>query len=124
MFNLAMNLISLMGVGSDTTNLNDGADTPGFNAGGLSEGLDKVTSTVRDIIEVVLPVIFAVILSIGVIYGIILGINYAKAEDTQKREEAKKRLVNAIIGFGIAVILAAVMWILSGTALFDSLFVG
>ena len=62
------------------------------------------------VVNIVFPVIIGVLLVFGMIYAIILGVNYAKAEDTEKREEAKKRLVGAIVGIVIAGVLVAIIW--------------
>ena len=42
--------------------------------------------------------ILIIALSAGAIYAVILGVNLARAETSEKREEAKKRLMWAIIG--------------------------
>ena len=49
----------------------------------------------------------------GMIYAIILGVNMARADSTEKREEAKKRLINVIVGVAImvALILLCVLFI-------------
>ena len=68
--------------------------------------------TVQKVMGIVMPIVLAAVLALGVFFCIKLGIAYAKAEKTEDREEAKKRLVGAIIGFGIGIVGAAVMWIL------------
>jgi len=103
LFNIAYALL-----GADTTDTaKDGVDTAVETAGSAA------LNVVKKVVQSIVPVLFAIIALVGVIYGIFLGVQYAKAEDTQKREEAKKRLVNAIIGFGIAILAAAIMWILA-----------
>ena len=39
----------------------------------------------------------------GIIYAVILGVNMARADSTEKREEAKKRLINVIIGLAVMI---------------------
>lgn len=80
---------------------------------GLSAMGGTVIKKVLDVMKIIMPILFAVVTVLGVAYGVILGINYAKAEDTEKREEAKKRLVAAAVGFGIAIVVSAVLWILA-----------
>lgn len=87
----------------------------------ISEAANAALNVVKKVVQTIVPILFGIIAAVGVIYGIILGINYAKAEDTQKKEEAKKRLINAIVGFGIAIIAAAIMWILAGSNIWNSL---
>ena len=104
-----------------------GADeTPTTETPAEKEGLEKITSevttTVTNVLKIILPFIFTVITLVGVVYCIILGVNYAKAEKTEDREEAKKRLVGAIVGFGIAIVASAIMWLLAGLNVFDGLF--
>jgi len=94
------------------------ADEASSAIGAAGEAALKV---VKNVVQSLVPIIFGIVTAVGVIYGIFLGINYAKAEDTQKREEAKKKLINAIIGFGIAIIAAAVMWaVVSIPSLWDN----
>ena len=81
-----------------------------------------IWGTVRNVLSVVMPIVLAVVLAFGVFFSIKLGMAYAQAETTEKREEAKKRLVGAIIGFGIGIIASALMWWISGSTLFDNLF--
>ena len=86
-----------------------GLDSSMSGLGALSE---QLISTVQRVMGIVMPIVLAAVLALGVFFCIKLGIAYAKAEKTEDREEAKKRLVGAIIGFGIGVVGAAVMWIL------------
>ena len=111
LFNIAKIMLA-----SDTT----------LSDGGAADAIGQIGQVAKDsilnIIRTLVPIIFAIVASVGVIYGIILGVNYAKAEDTSKREEAKKRLINAIIGFGIAIVVSAIMWIIAGSDLLTNLF--
>ena len=47
--------------------------------------------------------------SAGAIYAIVLGVNLSRAESSDKREEAKKRLINFVIGIGAAIILLVLL---------------
>ena len=68
---------------------------------------------VVDAIYLVLVPILVVVGAAGMIYAIILGVNMARADSTEKREEAKKRLINVIVGVAImiALILLCVLFI-------------
>lgn len=99
-----------------------GAGADKFNTEGIKGLGNSVWETVKDILAWVMPIVLAVVTAFGVFFAIKLGIAYAQAETTEKREEAKKRLVGAIIGFGIGIIAAALMWWLSQSTLLSSLF--
>lgn len=79
---------------------------------GLVETVGTLKETFVGVMKVVMPIVFSVILAFGVFFSIKLGIYYAKQETTEKREEAKKRLVGAVVGFGIGIVAAVVCWIL------------
>ena len=55
--------------------------------------LDPILKVLDEIIWPILIVLAAV----GSIYAIYLGVMMAKAENAEKREEAKKRIINAVI---------------------------
>ena len=61
--------------------------------------------TIVEALEAVLWPILIVVASVGSIYAIYLGINMAKAEDAGKRDEAKKRVINAVIAMVVTVVL-------------------
>lgn len=81
-----------------------------------SEDFENVANSAYDaflsIVNVVLPIILGVVLVFGLIYSIILGVNYARAEDSNARDEAKKRLIGAIVGIVVALVLMAIIWII------------
>ena len=94
-------LSKLLGIVSDTlkSELNDGGY--GF------------LIPILELIDSALIPLMIVILAAGTIYAVILGVNMARADSTEKREEAKKRLINAIVGFGIIIVLLAVIYALA-----------
>lgn len=55
------------------------------------------------VINPILYAIMAVVGAAGAIYAIILGVNLAKAEDTSKRDEAKKHLITVLIAVGVTI---------------------
>ena len=57
------------------------------------------------VLNPILYAIMAVVGAAGAIYAIILGINLAKAEDTSKRDEAKKHLITVLIAVAITIAL-------------------
>ena len=58
---------------------------------------------VVDAISYVLIPLLIVVGAAGIIYSVILGVNMARADSTEKREEAKKRLINVIIGLAVMI---------------------
>ena len=44
----------------------------------------------------------------GMIYAVVIGVQMARADSTEKREEAKKRLINVIVG--LAIIIALILF--------------
>ena len=86
--------------------------TAGSSASALANLAGTFSKTFKGIMKIVMPIVLSVVLALGVFFCIKLGIAYAKTEKTEDREEAKKRLVGAIIGFGIGIVGAALMWIL------------
>ncbi|MEG1582176.1 MAG: hypothetical protein RR334_03380, partial [Clostridia bacterium] len=79
--------------------------------GGLSGTINEVFNTIKNVVNIVMPILLSVILVFGLIYSIILGVKYSKAEDTGARDEAKKALINCILGFVITLVLIAVIYI-------------
>ena len=49
--------------------------------------------------------ILIVVAAAGTIYAVVLGVNMARADSAEKREEAKKRVVNVLIGMVIIIAL-------------------
>lgn len=65
----------------------------------------KFLSKIVAAIESVLWPILIVVATIGSIYAIYLGINMAKAEESGKRDEARKHLINAVIAMAVTVVM-------------------
>ncbi len=58
-----------------------------------------VANTIFDVLWPLLIVVGAA----GAIWAVVLGVNMARADSTEKREEAKKRLLNVVIGLAIII---------------------
>lgn len=67
--------------------------------------MTKIIKPVLDVCNVLVPVLLSVVGAVGAIYCILLGVKYAKADDPQEHEKAKKGLKNAIIGFVLIFVL-------------------
>jgi cytochrome c biogenesis protein CcdA len=77
-----------------------------------SAGYDFLLPILETIDTALIPIIICV-LAAGTIYAVVLGVNMAKAESSDKREEAKKRLINVIIGFAVVILLLVVIYALA-----------
>lgn len=76
-----------------------------------SDWYKGVMVPILKLMENILVPLLILVGTAGSIYAVILGVNYSKAEDAGKREEAKKRLVNAIIGIVIMIALLIILWL-------------
>ena len=68
----------------------------------------KDTAWLVTFFDVLYPVLYAILAitgAAGAVYAIFLGISMAKADTTEKREEAKKRMINTIVAVVVAIAL-------------------
>ncbi len=98
------------------------SDTGSDGGSGFEDVVNKAYESFINIINIVLPIILGVVLVFGLIYSIILGVNYARAEDSNARDEAKKRLIGAIVGIVVALVLMAVIWLVLSSDVIKGLF--
>ena len=78
----------------------------------------KIAQPVIDVCKTLVPVLLAVVGAVGMVWCILLGVKYAKAEDPQEHEKAKKSLINAIVGFVLIFILLVMLQV--GVSVFTS----
>ena len=71
----------------------------------------EMVSPIMDLIQVFIPVILTLVATVGFIWCIVLGVKFAKSIDPQEHQQAKKSLINAIIGFVIIFLLMLVLHI-------------
>ena len=69
----------------------------------------EMLSPVMELIQVFLPVILTLVATVGFIWCIVLGVKFAKSSDPQEHQQAKKALINAIIGFVLIFVLMLVL---------------
>ena len=65
----------------------------------------KIVKQIVDLMDTIIVPLLIVLGTAGTIYAIILGVNFARAESSDKREEAKKRIINFVIGFVVTLVL-------------------
>ena len=85
----------------------------GADVSGAAGSFESVVMTIANFINAMLTPILILVVSAGTIYAVVLGVNFARAETSDKREEAKKRLINAIIGIVIIFVLLLLLKILA-----------
>lgn len=71
--------------------------------------VEKIVKPIDELFDVMIIPLLSLIGGAGTIYAIVLGVQYSKAESSDKREEAKKRLVNTIIGFVVVFVLLIIL---------------
>ena len=74
----------------------------------MSNTLDNLSSVVQPVLTLcntLVPILLAVVGAVGALWCILLGVKYAKTDDPQEHEKAKKGLKNAIIGFVLIFVL-------------------
>lgn len=83
------------------------------------EQLEWYKGTVQPIIKIlgtIVPILLTLVGTAGAIFIVILSVNYSKAEDAGKREEAKKRLIGTIIGVVLMIALLIVVTLFTNYA--------
>ena len=71
----------------------------------------EMISPAMEMIQAFIPVILTLVATVGFIWCIVLGVKFAKSADPQEHEQAKKALINAIIGFVLIFVLMLVLHI-------------
>lgn len=78
------------------------------------ESTNEVIDPVYKALDIIMPVALGIVLLSGTLYAIAIGVQYSKAESADDRNKAKKKLINGIIGFGIVLVLVAVLYAIKG----------
>ena len=98
-------LMSLSGLLEDQTNTSN--TDPNAAAYAEFPWLKNIVDVLQKIVGPILIVVGAV----GIIYAIYLGVMLAKAENAEKREEAKKRIINVVVAIAITAALIFLMYL-------------
>ena len=64
-----------------------------------SDDLTRIVAPVIEVCENLVPVLLILVGAIGSLWCVFLGVKYIKAVDQQEHDQAKKALINSIIGF-------------------------
>ena len=78
--------------------------------------LRTIIDPVLTLCNSLVPIMLAVVSAVGALWCILLGVKYAKADDPQEHEKAKKGLINAVVGFVLIFVLLIMLNI--GTPVF------
>lgn len=73
------------------------------------EAFKTMASPITGLLNAALTPLITVVGAAGALYCVLLGAKYAKAEEPQDREKAKKSLQNAIVGFLLIFVLLAAL---------------
>ena len=84
--------------------------------GNVSEKFQWVYK-IKSVIDSILWPLLIVVAAAGTIYAVVLGVNMARADSTEKREEAKKRVINVLIGMAIIIGLLLLFKLFTGPIL-------
>ena len=82
----------------------------------LLNDMNSIIQPIIDVCATLVPILLTVVGSVGSLWCILLGVRYAKADDPQEHEKAKKGLINAIVGFVLIFVLLIMLNI--GTGIF------
>ena len=70
-----------------------------------SEQMTKIVKPILDFCSALVPVLLTLVGSLGAIWVILLCVKFARADEPQEHDKAKKALKNAIVGFVLIFIL-------------------
>lgn len=76
-----------------------------------ARGYGWLTEVFNGLTNFLVPLLIAVATA-GMIYAVYLGVNLIRAEEASKREEAKKRLIWAVVGIVVIIAGIAILYIL------------
>ena len=79
-------------------------DWKSLDTGSMPEWIKKILIPILEVLDNLLIPVIILLGVAGSVYAIVLGVQYAKAESADKRDEAKKRLINAVIGIVIMLV--------------------
>ena len=87
-----------------------GVITPSGSSGENNDVVDPLYNA----LGIIMPVALGIILLSGTLYAVAIGVQYSRAETAENRAVAKKKLINGIIGFGLVLVLIAILYAIRG----------
>lgn len=75
----------------------------------MNTEIKTIVQPVLEVCNALVPALLLVVGAVGALWCILLGVKYAKADDPQEHEKAKKGLVHAIIGFVLIFVLLVML---------------
>ncbi|MBQ4558060.1 MAG: hypothetical protein IJA61_01635 [Clostridia bacterium] len=87
---------------------------------GAPDGIKEIMVKIYEVIESIVVPVIILVATVGIIYAIVLGVNYAKAETSDAKEEAKKRIINVVVGAVLIIVLVLLMYLFISNA--DAIF--
>lgn len=85
------------------------SNTTGKGEAEAKTAFESMASPITGLLNAALTPLISIVGAAGALYCVLLGAKYAKAEEPQDREKAKKSLQNAIVGFLLIFILLAAL---------------
>ena len=87
---------------------------------GESEWMAMMKTLVK-IVDQFLPVAMIMLGVVGAIWVIVLGVQYGKAESDEVKNEAKKKLINTLVGvcIGLLIMIVLTVWLKNSDAIAD-----
>ena len=73
--------------------------------------IENVSGTIKEVVNFIVWPVITIVATVGVIYAIVLGVNYAKAESSEDRENAKKRIINVVVGALLMIVLMLALYL-------------
>lgn len=67
--------------------------------------INSIAEPIVTLIQSIVGPALLIVTAVGLLYCILLGVKFAKAEEPQEHEKAKKHLQNAIIGYVLIFVL-------------------
>ena len=84
--------------------------------------VEGVANAFTKVMKSVVGPVIIVIGALAAIYAIVLGVQYAKAEDANKRKEVQGRLIGAAIGIVIIIVGIALVYAIDWSSIYTSFY--
>lgn len=90
------------------------ADTPTTETGTAGGIIDDTASAIETVVKSVLTAIIGLATLAAVVYAGFLIVKFMRADSAEKREEAKKRIIYAVIGIVVGIVFIVLVQFLTG----------